>query len=162
MARVSLARLPIRPPRGRKELTVVVTTRARRPREVAKWITTRWELSLESTTSLPRKACTPMTINAPNAGQNNEATDRYLTQAKMARATTSITTRDADRRCEYSTMEWKSSGGYHFPWQRGQSGQPRPEPLARTVPPTPMRSTVIVVVATASFWKRFNRRGPPR
>src|SRR2546421_10702187 len=108
MARVSRARLPIRPRRGRKELTVVVTTRARRPREVAKWSTTRWELSLESTTSFPTNACTPMTISAPNAGQNSEATDRYRTQAKTARATTSITTRDADRRGDDSPIERKS------------------------------------------------------
>src|SRR2546422_10227521 len=140
MARVSRARLPTRPPRGRKELTVVVTTRARRPREVAKWITTRWELSLESTTSLPRKACTPMTINAPNAGQNSEATDRYLTQAKMARATTSITTRDADRRCEYSTIEWKSNGGGHPPPEPGHAGRPRGRPPGPPVPPTPPRA----------------------
>src|SRR5205807_1762531 len=142
----SLASVPNLPPLGEKELIVVVMTRARRANEVAKWMTTRCELRPESTTSLPRKAWTAMTPTAPRAGQNSEATERYFTQAKTATAITSTMTMDADARCEYSTMAWKVSGGYHLPWQRGQSGQPRPDPVPRTVPPTPMSTSVMTVV----------------
>src|SRR5882672_6797080 len=111
MPSVSLASGPSRPPRGQKELTVVVTTRARSPSEVAKWMTTRCELRPESTTSLPRKAWTAMTPTAPSAGQNSEATDRYFTQAKTATASTSMMTMEAEARCEYSMMAWKVNGG---------------------------------------------------
>src|SRR5216684_3433847 len=161
MPSVSLASGPNLPPRGEKELTVVVITRARSASEVAKWMTTRCELRPESTTSLPRKAWIAMTPTAPSAGQNSEATERYFTQAKTATAITSTMTMDAEARCEYSTMAWKVSGGYHLPWQRGQSGQPSPDPVPRTVPPTPISTSVIAVVASDSFWNRFTRRGPP-
>src|SRR5437879_2408031 len=140
---------------------VVVVTRARSASEVAKWMTTRCELRPESTTSLPRMAWIAMTPTAPSAGQNSEATERYFTQAKTATAITRTMTMDAEARCEYSMMAWKVSGGYHLPWQRGQSGQPSPDPVPRTVPPAPISTSVITVVASDSFWNRFTRRGPP-
>src|SRR5439155_25933229 len=107
---------------------VVVKTRARSASEVAKWMTTRCELRPESTTSVPRKAWIAMTQTAPSAGQNSEATERYFTQAKMATVITSTMTMCVEYRWVYSLMAWNVSGGYHLPWQRGQSGQPRPDP----------------------------------
>src|SRR5438309_11656129 len=60
--------------------------------------------------------------------------------------------------------DWSSdvcSSDLHLPWQRGQSGQPSPDPVPRTVPPAPISTSVITVVASDSFWNRFTRRGPP-
>src|SRR5260370_36450580 len=133
----SLASGPNLPPRGEKELMVVVVTRARSASEVAKWMTARGELRPESTTSLPRKAWIAMTPTAPSAGQNSEATERYFTQAKTATAITRTMTMDAEARCEYSMMAWKVSGGDHLAGERGPCGPPRPHPVPRARPPAP-------------------------
>ena len=47
-----------------------------------------------------------------------------------------------------------SSGGMIWPWQRGQSGQPIPDPVARTMTPIVTRTMAVTTVAAASFWKR--------
>src|SRR5215218_9755960 len=47
-----------------------------------------------------------------------------------------------------------SSGGMTWPWQSGQSGQPMPESVARTITPIVTSSTVMTTVARASFWNR--------
>ena len=41
-----------------------------------------------------------------------------------------------------------------WPWHSGQSGQPMPEPVARTTTPTVTSRIVATTVARASFWKR--------
>jgi hypothetical protein len=47
-----------------------------------------------------------------------------------------------------------------WPWQSGQSGQPIPEPVARTMTPIVTSNSVITTLATARFWNRVTR--PPR
>ena len=46
-------------------------------------------------------------------------------------------------------------GGHKAPQQRGQSGQPSPEPLTRTIAPTKISRTVAKRAARAVFWKKF-------
>src|SRR5919108_3345940 len=55
----------------------------------------------------------------------------------------------------YSMSAWYSSGGISRPWHFGQSGQPSPERVARTSPPTPIRANVAAVVATTSLRNRL-------
>ena len=49
-----------------------------------------------------------------------------------------------------------SSGGISWPWQSGQSGQPRPESVARTMTPMVTSTMAVPSVSAASFWKRVN------
>ena len=51
-----------------------------------------------------------------------------------------------------------SSGGMSWPWQSGQSGQPRPESVARTMTPIVTSTRVVTRVARARCWKRVTRR----
>ena len=44
------------------------------------------------------------------------------------------------------------------PWQSGQSGQPRPEPVLRTMTPMTIITKVATTVERASFWKPVSRR----
>ena len=48
-------------------------------------------------------------------------------------------------------------GGIQEPKQRGQSGQPRPAPDARTSPPTRIKRYVVAVVVSARRWNVENR-----
>ena len=52
-----------------------------------------------------------------------------------------------------------SSGGMICPWQSGQSGQPSPESVARTMTPIVTSASVVTRVARARRWKRVTR--PP-
>ena len=51
-----------------------------------------------------------------------------------------------------------SSAGMSWPWQSGQSGQPRPESVARTMTPIVTSRSDVASVAAASFWKRVKVR----
>ena len=44
-----------------------------------------------------------------------------------------------------------------WPWHSGQSGQPMPDPVARTMTPIVTSRIVVTTVAAASFWKRVTR-----
>ena len=50
-----------------------------------------------------------------------------------------------------------SSGGRIWPWQSGQSGQPSPESVARTMTPIVTSASVVSRVARARRWKRVTR-----
>src|SRR3954468_22262158 len=86
-------------------------------------------------------------------------------------------TSDDSRRLPYSIATGESSSGVNPPWQRGQSGQPSPEPLSRTPAPEKTISTSTARAAQARrreaaglktkrrvmprlFWR--SRRCPPR
>ena len=45
-----------------------------------------------------------------------------------------------------------------WPWQSGQSGQPSPESVARTMTPIVTSPRAVARVSAASFWKRFTGR----
>src|SRR3954451_15089690 len=51
------------------------------------------------------------------------------------------------------------SGGITWPWHSGQSGQPIPEPVTRTMTPIVTSRIVATTVARAVFWKRVTARG---
>ncbi len=50
------------------------------------------------------------------------------------------------------------SDGMSCPWQSGQSGQPSPESVARTMTPIVTSPRAVARVSAASLWKRFTRR----
>ena len=56
----------------------------------------------------------------------------------------------AARRWLYSSHAPRSAGGMRRPWHRGQSGQPRPEPVTRTTPPTVTVNRAAMRAAQAS------------
>src|SRR3954469_10138687 len=51
------------------------------------------------------------------------------------------------------------SGGITWPWHSGQSGQPMPEPVTRTMTPIVTSRIVAPNVARDVFWKRVTARG---
>ena len=55
----------------------------------------------------------------------------------------------ASSRCVYSINVWYSTRGIQEPKHCGQSGQPSPEPVARTTPPHAIRSRMATTVAVA-------------
>src|SRR3954462_9131371 len=54
-----------------------------------------------------------------------------------------------------------SSGGITWPWHSGQSGQPMPEPVTRTMTPIVTSRIVATTVARAVFWKGVTAGGGP-
>ena len=66
-----------------------------------------------------------------------------------ARAIDKLAETTASSRWKYSMRVWYSTRGTHEPKHVGQSGQPSPEPVARTTPPHAINSTVDAVVAMA-------------
>src|SRR3954454_13718196 len=50
------------------------------------------------------------------------------------------------------------SDGISWPWHSGQSGQPSPESVARTMTAIATSPRAVARVSAASFWKRFTGR----
>ena len=65
---------------------------------------------------------------------------RWEIQASTAKLNIRSPTLTEARRCEYSIRISGSRGGMTCPWQRGQSGQARPESVALTTPPRTIRA----------------------
>ncbi len=120
---------------------VVSTTRemsrAKRVMATRRWATTDSAWSSRATTRAPSSAWENTTGTVAMARRRARGSiRRRAARATPARARVRKMTTEAVSRCEYSMMAWYSSGGTSDPWQRGQSGQPRPESVARTIPPT--------------------------
>jgi hypothetical protein len=68
----------------------------------------------------------------------------------MTNASTSRPTMTAIVRCVHSIHAAVSdSGGISVPWQVGQSGQPMPEPVLRTMAPTTTNKKVVTAALSA-------------
>src|SRR5438132_8331524 len=68
----------------------------------------------------------------------------------MARRATRTMSTKAVIRWEYSMMAWYCSGGSHLLAEHlGHPEQPRPDPVARTRPPTATSTKVVAVAAMA-------------
>ncbi len=63
-------------------------------------------------------------------------------------------TKKAAVRCENSISVCLSDSGTNLPWHVGQSGQPRPEPVARTVPPIITSANVATIVMSSRRWNQ--------
>ena len=107
-----------------------------------------------STVMPPRITCTIRATTATAMSRFSPAESRCLNHTSAAHATTSTPTTLAVRRWEYSMRTWYSNGGMICPWQRGQSGQPRPDSVARTSPPMVIRANVTTTVTARRIRNR--------
>src|SRR6266567_3885134 len=114
--------------------------------------------SLAHTTMAPSTAWEITIASAPIEAQRM-ARDWLVVHATTTVSATSTITTAATSRWECSIQACRFGGGVSLPKHRGQSGQPSPESVARTSPPTAISRNVAVVVATARRWKRVTN--PP-
>ncbi len=143
----SLAGMPAR--------TVTYTSSAKRSRAAARCAVTDSPLFPRRTVSRPSHAWKPTKPTAPIDGHSSDGRSRWSSQARIASPRISNPMRAATVRWVHSIQALvSSSGGSSWPWHSGQSGHPRPDPVARTM--TPMVTSRIAVprVVAASFWKR--------
>ena len=93
-----------------------------------------------STVILPNQACRPVSTTAASEAPTIARECRMRSTAKAATARTSSPTTAAIERWIHSIHADSSpTGGNHAPWHVGQSGQPMPEPVARTIAPMTTR-----------------------
>ena len=107
-----------------------------------------------STVMPPSTTCTASAATATAISRFSPVDSRCFTHTRTAHATTRAPTTLATSRCEYSMRTWYSNGGMICPWQSGQSGQPRPDSVARTTPPSVISPNVAATV-TASRIRRL-------
>src|SRR4051795_2900855 len=137
--------------------------------------TSHWRSS--STVIPPSTPCaTTPPISAHARTTRSRRNGRRRSAATPAAIEKNATTEDS-RRLPYSIATCESSSGVKPPWQRGQSGQPRPDPDSRTPAPENTIRTSAASAAQARrrlaagvkrrlrvmprlFWR--SRRGPPR
>ena len=125
---------------------------------IARWAVTSSAARPSSTTAAPSRDCTmtstPATTAAARSGRSRRRS--LKTVMRPMAATSGPTKAAAIRRCECSIQACRSAGGSQSPKQSGQSGQPSPESVARTRPPTAIRTKVATAAATASLANRVN------
>src|SRR5581483_6058451 len=90
--------------------------------------------SLSSTVTPPRPICTSNSSGSSHASRRSPADARPRRVATLAARISTVAAR-AESRCPYSISTSARSGGTMEPWQSGQSGQARPEPVALTTLP---------------------------
>src|SRR4029453_13148301 len=131
--------------RARKSMK---NSRATRARAVARCRVTESARSFHQTTNAPITAWARTRTRAATAARRTTRSWPVRQAATTPSATRTMTT-EATSRWECSIQGWSSAGGTSRPKQRGQSGQPSPESVARTRPPTAISTKVAAVVTTA-------------
>ena len=109
--------------------------------------------SFHQTTNAPMTAWLSTMTRAATEARRTTRSWPVRQAATTSQATSAITT-EASSRWECSIQACSSAGGTSLPKQRGQSGQPSPESVARTRPPTAISTKVAAMVTTA---RRRNR-----
>jgi hypothetical protein len=143
--------------------TAFATSTATSAMAKAKCSVTHAGSSSVRTTMPPSTACERTSGTAAIDSRRTLGVERRLRHATVACTTTSTTTMNATNRCEYSTHDSNVGYGSHRSGPHlGQLVQPRPEPVARTNPPTLNSNSVVHAVAIASLWKRVMRFGAVR
>ncbi|HEX2158001.1 MAG TPA: hypothetical protein VHS79_13660 [Actinomycetes bacterium] len=132
-------------------------SRATRARAVARCRVTESARSFHQTTNAPIMAWASTRSRAATAARRTTRSWPVRQAATTSQATSTMTT-EAISRWECSIQACSSAGGTSLPKQRGQSGQPSPESVARTSPPTAMSTNVAAIVTTA---RRRNLNIPP-
>ena len=134
---------------------IMVTMRSARMASAKK----RWSVTIGGGSSVmtatpPSPACVNITTSVMAAGTSarrvRSSPVRAARKATTNIAATSSPTMAAVSRWEYSIRTWYSNGGMMLPWQSGQSGQARPDPVTRTKLPRLIRKTVVIAAASAS------------
>ena len=101
------------------------------------------------TTAPPIPPTTTIRARQVVASQATTRSSRCLIHTVAVAAIITSPTSEPTVRWLYSRIAWYSNGGYQRPKHRGQSGQPSPEPVTRTTPPSVICSTS-PTTATAS------------
>src|SRR5918999_2727658 len=147
-----------RVPNAYRASTAFATSTATSAMANAKWSVTHAGSSSVRTTMPPRTACESTSGTAAIESRRTLGVERRRRHASSACTTTSTTTTNATKRCEYSNHDSNVGYGSHRSGPHfGQLVHPRPDPVARTNPPTPKSSSVVDAVAMASLWKRVMR-----
>ena len=111
------------------------------------------------TVSRPSHAWNPTSATAPSDGQRIDRRSRWSRTARTASPRISKPMITATVRWTHSIQAFGVvEGGSSWPWQSGQSGQPSPESVARTMTPIVTSPRAVARVSAASFWKRFTGR----
>ena len=126
---------------------------------LARWAVTDSPLLPRRTVSRPSQAWKPTSPTAAERRPQEERRSRWSRTARTARPRISKPMTTATVRWIHSIQAFVSpSDGMSWPWQSGQSGQPSPESVARTMTPIVTSPRAVARVSAASFWKRVTRR----
>src|SRR4051812_16011924 len=109
--------------------------------------TSHWRSS--STVIPPSRPWASTPPISAHAGRTRSRRNGRRRSAATPAAIETIATTDDSRRLPYSIATCESSSGVKPPWQRGQSGQPSPEPDRRTPAPENTISTRTASAAQA-------------
>src|SRR4051794_13808127 len=124
------------------------------------WAVTDSPELLSRTVSRPSHAWNPTRITAAMLGHRIDRRSRWSFQAKNATPRIRNPMTAATERWIHSIHAFGSSvGGMTCPRHSGQSGQPMPESVTRTITPIVTSRIVATTVARAVFWKRVTAVG---
>src|SRR5689334_20054750 len=113
-----------------------------------------------ATVSRPSHAWNPTRNTAAILGHRIDRRSRWSLHAKNATPRIRKPMTAATVRWIHSIQAAGSSvGGITCPWHSGQSGQPMPESVTRTITPIVTSRIVAMTVARAVFWKRVTATG---
>ena len=123
---------------------------------MARWAATREPCSSVSTVTPPNPAWTKTRTRAKLAPPTSHLSRRYANQAAQQVANTKGPTKtEATSLWLYSMIASVLKGGTTLPWQSGQSGQPRPDPVTLTTPPSTTKARTAATVVrqrTRNHW----------
>src|SRR3990172_7094404 len=149
---------------GQRTTTARIVRSARRISALARCAVTQVCGSSRTTTTPPMTAWSTNRMPALTASGRSSGAERKRAIVHSASAATPSPDRSASRRWTHSIRVARSSDGRNWPWQSGQSGQPSPDPVTRTMPPQIVTRRVARSVSQTS--PRYDEgsaiRGPER
>ena len=120
---------------GQRTMTARIVSAPRSSSAFARWSVTHSGESSRRTVIPPSTACSGYRTATAIASHRTRRSRRYATNVHRTVMATASPETIARKRCVHSMRVAGSSDGRNWPWQSGQSGQPRPEPVTRTTPP---------------------------
>src|SRR5229473_1898476 len=139
------------PPRASWTRSTARATTMRPPRissAFTRWVVLTRSGSLSSTVIAPRAIWTTSRIGRSHASRRSPAGAGPRSVTTLVARISPVAAR-AERRWLYSMSTSARSGGITEPWQRGQSGHARPEPVALTTLPRVMSTKTAATAARA-------------
>ena len=120
---------------GHRTTTAYTVRTASSSSAFARWTVTQVSGSSRRTVIAPRIAWSQYRTTATPTNTSARRSRRYRASVQTASAASVRPATIARKRCSHSMRVATSSDGRNWPWHSGQSGQPRPEPVTRTMPP---------------------------
>jgi len=109
-----------------------------------------------STVTIPRTICPRSKMNVRVANLATLFFNPYFFSARAVVAMTSRVTTIVHTLCVYSITTAGVNEGITWPWQSGQSGQAKPEPVEETIPPRTIRVYTEPDVRSDNHWNEFS------